>query len=319
MNKLFGLLLIIGMLSCSYFDLTDPVIPQEDLSIEEFKLYGLPSYDLLRDNASTVSRTTINQTGNVGGFEDGIIQNYPEQGQDTTFTVTLITGDLYQVTAITTYPNADRLLQTVEEYRVFDADGNGIWNENDTIVDGSGMTNTKFRYTYKTYLSDFTQRDEIIVEDKATDGVNYKIFDDFSDFSFPTSESELLGTSSQWSSKVAYYMSIPFWSDNSFWKSWSSKKMIGLRYYSEIINGSGQLEQSYVIYEKILNGNVDVSDATDTKMFGDSGFKELSYSVLKVHIVDGVKTIQGVYYLYDTNRLRSTLVVDDYITLEIID
>jgi hypothetical protein len=114
-------------------------------------------------------------------------------------------------------------------------------------------------------------------------------------------------------------MAIPFWSNSNFWRSWNTKRLIGLRYYSEDTI-DGKKIQSYVIFEKIVNGGgVSIADATPAQIFGDSGYKELAFNVIKVHIVDGVKTIKGEYNLYDTNKLRETFRVSDEITINVIN
>jgi hypothetical protein len=47
--------------------------------------------------------------------------------------------------------------------------------------------------------------------------------------------------------------------------------------------------------------------------------KSWLFNVIKVHIVDGVKTIKGEYNLYDTNKLRETFRVSDEITINVIN
>lgn len=299
-------------------------IPEPDLlDLADFDYYAFVSQDILSDNITNVvaSRATVNVTGNVGGFEDGIVNDYPEVGQTTSYTIVDIGGDIYHITATTTYPSGSSVNRTIEEYRVWDMDTNGVWDENDPVVNNLGAIDTKYRFNFKTYLNDFTTREEVIDLDKSTDGVNYTLFDDFTDFTFPSDETELneLVDTMRWSSRVSYFMPIPFWSNSNLWKTWNTKKLIGLRYYSEIINGDGDLVQSYLILEKIVNGNVDISDAIPANIFNDSGMNELSHHIIKVNIIDGVKEIEGVYYIYKSNRLRSTQRVGDEITIEVVD
>jgi hypothetical protein len=294
-GKLGILLAALALASCDFMT----PLPEPVLNLSEFDYYVFASQDMLTDDISATSRATVNVHTGSRPFEDGIIENYPEVGQTTDYYVIPLGSNLYQITAITTYPDESSIRDTIEEYRVLDTGDIGTWEASDPIVNDSNVQDNKYRFNFYTRLRDFTTRTEQILEDKHEDNVNYKIFDDFSDFSLPDSEAELLAPDSEWSSKVGYYMAIPFWSNSNFWRSWNTKRLIGLRYYSEDTI-DGKKIQSYVIFEKIVNGGgVSIADATPAQIFGDSGYKELAFNVIKVHIVDGVK-LSRVNTIYTT-------------------
>jgi hypothetical protein len=311
MRKLFVIaLLAIFMVSCS-------ITPSQDFA--EFEFYALTSYYMLADNA-VATRAAINVTGNTGGFEGGVVENYPEMGQTTTYSVVDLGSDFYQITSVTTYPSGSPVYQTFEEYRIWDMNQDGVWNEDDPIVDNNNNVDSKYRFQFDTYLTDATRRRDVIIEDLATDGVNY-IEATIGEYDFPSDESEMDESfqTMQWSSKVAYYQVVPFWSNTNFWTTWNTKRIIGLRYYSEYVNGDGDLVQSYTIFEKMVDGSVGVDDATPENIFGDSGLTELAEFRMNVLIVDGVKTIDGKWFLYQTNRVKQTIVLQDGVVLEVVN
>jgi len=290
-------------------------------ALGEFETYALTSYYMLRDYTEEEGRTTINVVGNTGGFEGGYVADFPEKGQTTLFDVYDRGSGYYQIRAITTYPVDSPVFQTWEEYRVHDLDGNGIWNEHDPVVDSSDAVDSKYRFDFTTYLKDSTRREEVIVSDLTADSVNYKEAS-LSEYAFPASETEMIetGQTMQWSSKVAFSLDLHNWSETNFWASYQQKRIIGLRYYAEYVDDNGDLVQSYTIFEKILNGNgAGIDDATAEKMFGASGFKELALFRMNVKIVDGVKSISGKWFLYETKKVRQDITLEPGIELEIVD
>jgi hypothetical protein len=170
-GKLGILLAALALASCDFMT----PLPEPVLNLSEFDYYVFASQDMLTDDISATSRATVNVHTGSRPFEDGIIENYPEVGQTTDYYVIPLGSNLYQITAITTYPDESSIRDTIEEYRVLDTGDIGTWEASDPIVNDSNVQDNKYRFNFYTRLRDFTTRTEQILEDKHEDNVNYKI------------------------------------------------------------------------------------------------------------------------------------------------
>lgn len=232
------------------------------LSASPLKPFASPS-----TQGTSIKPATINRTGKTDSFADylgkttSLPPGYPEPGQTTTFTVTAhpSVANVYVVKATTAYPATSAAETTVEEYYVKDVSPgddttpNGIWNQDDPVVDAAGARNSKYRVQYYTKFRDASVRNEAILYDKTTDGIAYAAFDVTASLEYPPVFVPADGTST-WSSVVLYThtrsSTLNYW----FWSGSRYQNTVGVRYYTEqaISEGSAVLKGTTVAFEKTV-------------------------------------------------------------------
>ena len=215
---------------------------------------------------SKVRAATINRTGATDNFTAYVgkttsISNYPEPGQTTSFTVTapVAVANVYTVKVSTAYPASSAAETTVEEYYVKDVSPgddttlNGLWNQDDPVVDASGNRDSKYRVQFYTKFRDGSVRNEKILYDKTTDGIAYAAFDVTASLDYPPAFVPTAG-SSVWSSVVLYThtrsSTLNYW----FWSGTRYQNTVGVRYYTEqaISEGTAVLKGTTLVFEKTV-------------------------------------------------------------------
>ena len=105
-------------------------------------------------------------------IENGSLSNYPWQNQNTTWTVTEVSTDVYRIQSRTDYIDQSPLDYLVETYFIKDNNSNGVWDDGDTYTDNVGATNSLFRETFSTYFDDgqnqYTRTEEITWDSTST-------------------------------------------------------------------------------------------------------------------------------------------------------
>jgi hypothetical protein len=263
-------------------------------------------------------KTTINVSATTYQFATilGVPQtltDYPEDGLDTTFTVAAaadIGTDIYLVTATTAYPATNIIEEYIEAYYVKDykdsvvLDDNlddGIWSNNDPIVDDQGELDPTFRVTHEIHFRDGSTRYETIVDivqpaNEARNG--FQAFDidgalTFPDFSYPTDDPD-----AEYSSIVIYTHQYDDTAhDYWFWGGTESEDIIGVRYYTEhYVNSDTQYKGTTVAYEKtITNFTTSAGDLADQLegIFLGSIHTALAESVLRQEVLYDVEAGGG--------------------------
>ena len=216
--------------------------------------------------SGSMMKATITRTGEITGFVGGSIPDYPEPGQTTSFTVTLMNAvdKIYMIKATTSYPSTSPALETIEEYLVKDVSPgdplspDGQWNEHDPIVDSTGTTDNSYRTTYYTKFRDNSIRNEKIIMWNTSDPLLlYAAFDINGPLDYPAVYNPPTGTA-VYSSIVLYTHvrtnTLNYW----FWNGTRYQNTVGIRYYTEqtvnqAVNGqTAVLRGTTLVFEKTL-------------------------------------------------------------------
>lgn len=221
-------------------------------------------------SSSLISKATINRTGATTGFTSGgPLQNYPEPGQSTNWTVVPMGNDIYKITVTTTYPSNSPAEETVEEYLVKDiSPGPGpadtIWNEHDPIVNESGTKDPLYRINFYTRFRDGSIRQEKLLmvswpsETWPATWPNTKLFKTFDingSLDYPPVFTPEDGTGIVRYSSVVLYThtrssTLSYW----FWEGTRAQNTVGIRYYTEQENVNGAaVYGTTLIFEKTLD------------------------------------------------------------------
>ena len=306
--------------------------PDIELDFAKFQDEFMSTYQLNKivDQGTVASIRTVIPAwdADIGPstFTSGSIENWPENGQTTSWTATLTTvTDVYFIEATTTYDrdedaNIDR---TEEFYYVKDMAPLDSWGSEDLYVDATGAVDSKKRQRFRTYFADSTIRREQIVAD-ATDGASgqYAIFDfngtlDYDSLEIP-SDTFTAGENSRWSSKVAYAHNMK---DNQYWTWWgdlSRASLRGDRYYSSgMVDGS--FVESYIFIESGLARNIVWSDEAveaAPELTLDDERSALFTGVMRMKIAGGTKSIRAQYTIDARSGTYTVLVEGDSVTVE---
>jgi hypothetical protein len=232
--------------------------------------------------------------------------NYPEPGQTTSFTATVVAGTpsttkVYDVTATTTYPAGDVRSSYVEEYYVQDVglhstlfDGlypDGNWTTDDPIVKkvsgnwvlGASNFLTQDQSARLKMLLTFTDgstRTETIVSSSLQVGGHKFSASSFDingslDLSYATVPVVSIANDNDanimFSSVVQYYVT-PSVNDNFwFWTGSNKQNILGIRYYTEVASGAvgtGSYTAYTTSYEKTLSNLTTTGGAFTTSLPG---------------------------------------------------
>lgn len=90
----------------------------------------------------------------------GEMNNYPEQGQITTWTVEPRADHVYRIDAITRYPYDANIVRTQEIYYLRSV--SGVWDSNTQWVDQSGVVDPLYREKFETVFANGDVRAETI-------------------------------------------------------------------------------------------------------------------------------------------------------------
>jgi hypothetical protein len=296
-------------------------LDNSEYDLAKFKSDFMSTYQLYKivENASSAQIKAVVPAWDVSGpttFTGGTISDYPEYGQDTSWTVTEIDTNVYAIEATTVYTLDENIESTEEFYHVLEVDPIGSWGAEDPYVDNTGAVDSKNRKRFRTYFTDNTTRREKILAD-ATDGVAYQyaFFDVNGNLDYDTLEIPLEtfnpGENSRWSSLVEYSHNMK---DNQYWNWWGSLSratLQGERYYSqELIDG--EVNQSYIFKEVGLARNVVWDEGIDPPpgWTEDDEKSALFTGVMRIHIVGDQKTIKAKYII-SANSGTYTVDVDD--------
>lgn len=272
---------VFALASCQGPVSTDPL---DNNQIAQFRSSYLQTYDLekvvgleSRSVAPILSRmrlvsgskATVPVLDVDRSFVSGSVDNYPEPGMVTSWTVTLHSGTqgaadaVYRVVSVTTYPASNTLVDSyIEEYFVRDIlaivsadpltyEEPGIWNEHDPIVNTAGVQDQAYRLRMELRFRDGSVRYEKIVKlYGANEG--YAPFDvdgslAYPDFAYPA----VAVADSMYSSVVVYKQDVAkshsFW----FWNGDVSGYLLGVRYYTEHADGDTYVG-TMVAYERAV-------------------------------------------------------------------
>ena len=303
MNKLHNIFLILFSLTILIY--TGCSSDTSDNSGEDYLLAGyymiagdeIPLADDSRATApvhqADYSTMTFDQWIAAPAFQ---ITNYPERHQKTYITVTATAvADVYFVSSRTEYPNKGEIIDYyLEEYYVKD-EGDGIWNNADSIIDSSENVDPYFRTTMEVHFKDGSIRKEWI--DDIFPGVgyvgtaDYQYFPIDGDMTIPADDSFLTSDSSVWSSKVYYYQKVV--SPIGYFDI-GNIEIFGVRYYSQFDTLPKQ-KSSTLAYEKVLSRTNAILDTTtnptlDSYIFGsDNGGRILAQTVVRENISENGK------------------------------
>ncbi|MBN2510119.1 MAG: LamG domain-containing protein [Spirochaetales bacterium] len=201
-------------------------------------------------SSASGSKATVNVSldGYTFSFADTdkSLADYPEQGQTTVYSVFNQGGEVYKITATTSYPAAAVQSYTIESYYVLDVSPgssvpDGEWTIDDPVVDPDGNLDPLYRETFETWFKDGSVRYETIVAVRAWDGSenSYAEFDfagslDYPDFFMPVEDSQAVYSS------VVVYTHIRNTDHNfSFWEGSEVQNILGIRYYTETLETPG--------------------------------------------------------------------------------
>ncbi len=277
---------------------------------------GLPGFS----NPAASARTTINVASGNGWSKaftavtaagtNGPLEDFPEVGLDTSYTVTEEEQDIYLITVTTSYPPTSLVETYVESYYVQDLDsdntssgtGDGIWNEDDPIValvGGEWVRDPKARKELKVNFRDGSVRQEKIVAlrfpamlnaagepvygygftpfllEGATAEETEQLYA-FPEFAMPSEDVNAL-----YSSIVVYTQSHNTNHNFSFWAGVENEVILGVRYYTEHMAGE-KLVGTMASYEKTistLTTNTTNMDLTD--IYSGSEHSALAESVMR--------------------------------------
>ena len=239
-------------LLASYYMMAGEETPLTDSGADRATV---PVHTLTADSDTALPFATLI----TNGANDNKVNNYPEQGQKTYYTVTLEEAGIYLISARTEYPKKEDILDyTLEEYYVRDNAPAGYWTTADTIVEkvnGTWVDNSKARKSMEVHFQDGSLRKEWIVSEK-TDGASYQYahFDINGDMAIPdeTDWAPAVATDMSWSSEVHYYQKINNWV--SYWYK-ENKEVFGVRYYTESPDtvDPTKYKKTSLAYERIIN------------------------------------------------------------------
>jgi hypothetical protein len=258
-------------------------------------LAGRALTPFLRSGAAA-SRATVPvgllTTVAFGSLAPARFSNYPEPGQTTAFTATLVAGTptgtrVYDVTATTTYPASDIRNNYVEEYYVQDVGLNGpghvggwntgttfdgIWSVDDPIVkQDAGVwvlgTDDYFHHDQTARLrqvltfADGTSRAETIFADSNSGGSKFDPapFDitgslDLSDAFIPGAPTTVAASDVLYSSIVIYNVTPSTNPNFWFWQGSVPQAIVGIRYYTEVRDTAANTYTAYTAsFEKTVS------------------------------------------------------------------
>ncbi len=310
--------------------------------IEDYENYIMSSYFMLRGGEELPkSRAAWDYTTPVAfptGSEPATAtkNNYPESGQQTTVKLEKTTeNDVYKVTNTTIYNGFTCITNTIESYYVKDqGDGtvtpDGIFNQaEDPICEADGTINPLARIEFKTSFDDGTERNETI--HAVFGGGKYAEFNIYDSLRFPnSSDPDTWGGGtlqnglwapgegdSDWSSMVTYDQTVKY--KLYFWTY--SKRIIGVRYYTEQGTGENAVKTSVTYERTIARYNDDpIGDYNNWRkllyqnrnLSQNSTFEDTVYTetVIRTKIdADGWKRVRSASMIYDnagTEKLEFT-------------
>ena len=255
-----------------------------------------------------ISRATVpvDQYGSLAFSTSATtIANYPEPGQTSTFAATPYSSQgiypVYDVKVLTNFASTDVRKTYLEEYYVEDADGDSAWTIADPIVKFASpnwVQDQSARVQMLLTFRDGTNRNETIVATSLSSGG--RLLDptafavtgslDMAQAFVPNTTAG--GQGVQFSSVVLYTVtpstSYNFW----FWSGNSSQKILGIRYYTEVLSGSAYTTHT-VSFEKVIGNLATTGGSYSTSLataFVGSQFDTLAESVLRQQIVYALRT-----------------------------
>jgi len=302
---------VFALASCQGPVSTDPL---DDSQIAQFRSSYLQTYDLekvvgleSRSVAPILSRmrlvagskATVPVLDADRPFVSGSVENYPEPGMVTSWTVSVYSGTegaenaIYRVVSVTAYPATNTLVDSyIEEYFVKDivpmGQVAGVWNEDDPIVDESGVQDQAYRVRMELRFDDGSVRYEKIVKLYGADQ-GYASFDvdgslAYPDFAYPTEA--VVG--SKYSSVVVYKQDVAkshsFW----FWNGDVSGFLLGVRYYTEHVGDGDTYVGTMVAYERAVQSYATWGGAMSdqlSELFVGSEYTMLLESVYRKEVI----------------------------------
>lgn len=239
-------------------------------------------------------------------FAGGIVYDYSETGQITTYTVAAPIADLYRISSVTTYPFNAALTNTTEEYYIKDVSVLGSWTNADPVVTGAGAVDNTYRLKFETAYLDGTLRSYRIGTDTSTNnwqGVKYTAFDINGSMDFPTVDvAPAVDGVALYSSKVDYLQDV-----NKKFSMWGRKyiALVGTQYYTEhldpVLLDPAKPIKTFVAYERVVDAGASVKGKSIAQLekflWGaadvDLAAVTLATTVIRYQITaDGTKTLK---------------------------
>lgn len=153
------LLLISILSSCTLFA---PI--QEEYTLDDITS-SLYSYT----GTTISSRAVVPYWNSINIFESGSLENYPLQGQNTSWATTS-KGSYYEIESITYYPLSDYIEELTEIYYI---------QPDYVYVDNNGNVNSLYRKKYETvYRDGSVRREEIVWDSNQTTQYNIEFLED---------------------------------------------------------------------------------------------------------------------------------------------
>jgi hypothetical protein len=316
MKTLGALILSAVMLSsCGFFSTENPVLQD----YEKFQAEMMGTYALIKDQDSGARAMAPiwNDVTPIAFSTGGTYTDYPEAGLTTTWTATA-TGyaNVWEITALTTFPASSGISQTNEIYYIHDANVDGLYDTSDyTVADPAApVADSTYRVSFTTDFLDGTTRDEYILGDALDSNFQFEIMDingslDYNTMINGPALDGAYGASGDWASKVYYTHNMK---DNQDWFWWGSLKrasVSGERYYRSY-DDNGVFVETYLFIESGNGKRIQWDDAvlTEADIQTEETFNRardiLFTAVVRMEIRDGVKSIRA-HYSIDTSRKKS--------------
>ncbi len=293
------LITIFSITSCS-FDSSDSNADQDYILSGYYWMAGddvtlsegndraaINTYTLTKELTTDEELANYSFTKLIGKGEYGNkVNNYPEQGQRTYYTVTLYEQDVvnpmtytgtfnvYKISAKTDYPKKEEIFDYyLEEYYILDVDrnegdtptgGDGFWTYADPITtkeNGAWVYNSKARETMELHYQDGSVRYEWITSDY-NDGTQYDHFPIDGDMTIQDAPAAT-ATGMNWSSEVRYHQKIEEWID--YWYR-ETKEIYGVRYYTESLEDNGKTNRTSLAYERIVSQETEFNQSSSNAL-----------------------------------------------------
>ncbi|OHD77044.1 MAG: hypothetical protein A3J97_09705 [Spirochaetes bacterium RIFOXYC1_FULL_54_7] len=329
--------------SCTLFD--TPPEQSEPSELSDFRAKYLTSFDILNgtfsqsgralmpfnlpvvDESQSQARATVpvyslpGESFDLSGITsttpaEGTLNNYPEAGQTSAWTVeSTAVSNVYLVKVTTVFPSYDPREKQEEWYYIkdqtpgFPDTADGSWTNADPVVDGTGTLDSTHRERNRLYFRDGSEQNEVIVDARNKPN-GFGTFDMLDSLDYPDVFFPLTDTNAEYSSVVVY---TRVYEDDPAYTFWSGKRVqsiVGIRYYTEHLNFVGS-NPSHLI------GTTIAFEKAATSLYTESGSFVNPYSSLFLPDLDDYDPDSGdgidlAFLSLNVIRQETTYVIDSY-------
>jgi len=182
-----------------------------------------------------------------------LLTDYPEEGQDSTWTVEKTSTDtVYLVKVTTTFKAGDLRDHQDEWYYIKSSDT--YWNSADPICTADGTLNDRYRAKNELVFDDGSVQTEKIVDVRYyADHTGFATFSIDGSLEYPGAFLPQTDTNASYSSVVVYSRNYTDAPTFSFWNGNRVKTILGIRYYTETLNSTNSVVTgSMIVFEKAI-------------------------------------------------------------------